>query len=321
MPLPPSLILGYQPDFMGTGLRVPLPAIQQPHPAGQSKQFDYLHFSVVASKVRKFPYFSATNINGGLFRQLDRVDNWRNDDRAVGWQWGYELYGAPKSLFDRGHMTKREDPQWGDTDNIAAQAADETFFYTNAVPQLKNLNRPLTAWQGLENYILHDEARLGGKATAIRPGLLLNVFTGPVLHPLDPHFITPVQGQHVLLPVLFWKVVYYTNDGVELRRVGFPMGQHNAMKNAGVIAPVFEKLVRTDRTLLLEDFFEDYKDAEPFQVGVRFIEEQTGMRFPAARETHPDKKPNALHYQIPTPNKVLLEHHTPSAVVFTNLDL
>ena len=54
-------------------------------------------------------------------------------------------------------MTRREDVQWGITDEAAQEAADSTFFYPNAVPQHKELNQRI--WKRLENYILHTETR------------------------------------------------------------------------------------------------------------------------------------------------------------------
>lgn len=321
MPAPAQSPRGYQADFISPSLPVPLPVIKQPHPAGISKQFNYLHFSVVASKKRRFPYFSATNINGPLFRQLTRDDNWRDDPNAVGWQWGEALYAARKSDFDKGHMTKREDPQWGLTDAVAAQAADETFFFTNVAPQMAALNQRVAAWRGLEDYILHDEARLvkGRDATAEQPGLLISVFTGPVLSAADPVFVTWVSGQRVQLPELFWKVVYYTNDGLELRRVGFLMGQRDAMQKADVVGT--DLFARFENLLLRENFFEDYKDAEPFQAGVSYIEGLTGLTFKAALETHPAKAPNPLHYEVRLKNKMLLTESVGSSIRFTNLVL
>ena len=321
MPAVTPLPKGYEIDFISPLLPVALPVIRALHPAGNSKQFDYLHFSVIASKLRRFPYYSATNINGPQFRQLSRVDNWRDDPAATGWQWGKALYSAHKSNFDKGHMTKREDPQWGLTDAVAAQAADDTFFYTNAVPQMAELNQKVAAWRGLEDYILHDEARLGKKpdATAAQPGLLISVFTGPVLSPTDPVFVTTVMGQRVQLPELFWKVVYYTNDGLELRRVGFLMGQRNAMQKAGVLG--IDSFARFKQLSLRENFFEDYKDAEPFQAGVSYIEELTGLTFAAAKETHPAKAPNPLRYEVQSKNKMLLTESMVPAIEFTNLVL
>src|SRR5687767_11881281 len=70
---------------------------------------NYMNYSVVLSSSRKFPFFTASNIDGQLFKKAPRNDNWRVDDRAAEFQWGPELYRAEKSDFDRGHMTKRED--------------------------------------------------------------------------------------------------------------------------------------------------------------------------------------------------------------------
>lgn len=314
---------GYLTTFISEELAVPLPVIKCSVPTDQSQVFEYTHFSVVMSWIRRFPYYTATNINGRAFRQLNRKDNWREDVRyGPRWQWGSALYNVQDSDFDKGHMTKREDPQWGSSDAIASKAADETFYYTNAVPQMKSLNRSLRAWRGLEEYILHNEARLnkGAEATANNPGLKISVFTGPVLHIADPRFARTIAGRHVQLPILFWKVVYYTNDGQELRRVGFMMGQHQAMQEAGVLEAVVEKFGQFNRNSLVEEYFEDYRDAEPYLTGVRHIEEQTGLTFPLALELNPDKKPDLLLYHIPAIKSMLLEH-TEFPIQFSNLQL
>src|SRR3546814_8573174 len=115
---------------------------------------------------------TATNIDGLQFKKVPRKDSWRKDTRiSKEFQFGKELYTAPKSNFDKGHMTKREDVQWGETFGIAFNAANSTFYYTNAVPQHNDLNRVI--WRSLEDYILHHETK--------KNELRLCVFTGTVL--------------------------------------------------------------------------------------------------------------------------------------------
>src|SRR6185369_6425672 len=118
---------------------------------------NYINYSVVLSRTRKFPFFTASNIDGAKFKKVKRKDAWRKDKRInEKYQLGKELYGAEKSDFDRGHMTKREDVQWGDSVEEAKLGADSTFFFTNSVPQHAKLNQKI--WLNLENYVLHKEA-------------------------------------------------------------------------------------------------------------------------------------------------------------------
>jgi endonuclease G, mitochondrial len=54
-----------------------------------------------------------------------------------------ELYSTAHCDFDKGHMVKREDVQWGHSIAVASKAADSTFFYTNAVPQHAKLSQQI----------------------------------------------------------------------------------------------------------------------------------------------------------------------------------
>jgi len=168
---------GYQKNFLSKP--VPLPKLSKsqeddlaPVKDNDDATANYINYSVQLSASRRFPFFSASNINGKLFRKLSREDKWRIDERVhKEHQWGPELYRAQKSDFDRGHMTKREDVQWGHSVMAATKAADSTFFYSNAVPQHARLNQRI--WRLLEDYILHAETK--------EHGLKICVFTGPVL--------------------------------------------------------------------------------------------------------------------------------------------
>jgi endonuclease G len=97
-------------------------------------------------------------------------------------QWGAKLYSADKSDSQRGHMTKREDPQWGDTEAEALAAAQATFHFSNCVPQLGGLNTK--KWGKLETYILNKES--------VPEKLKVSVLKGPILSPHDQLFVTPV---------------------------------------------------------------------------------------------------------------------------------
>lgn len=283
---------GYDPAFMGKKLPVAPPRWRKLREkdlvsVDGSKLLDYPHHSIALSSTRKFPLFTAANIDGGLFRKiLRRVvfpsgrDEWSLDPRARDYQWGADLYAAPKSDFDRGHLVKREDAQWGADDTEARDGARSTFFFTNCVPQVGDLNRK--EWRSLEDYILKKESAPNK--------LKVNVFTGPVLSEHDPFFVHPVKGQSVQLPVLFWKVIYFTNDGRALSRVGFLMGQRNLLLTRGIARlPEGQEKMAPAPT-----FFEDYEDAATFQVNIALIESLTALHFPAAFDPYTDTRLNKI---------------------------
>lgn len=283
---------GYQTDFLGSGLDVPLPGLsqnQEPLVAPVKDQSDnvlrYHNYSVVQNAQRKFPFFTAANIDGNHFVSLRRKDifsggqdRWIKDRRIrMDHQWGNELYSASKSDFDKGHMTKREDVQWGTTADLALEGARSTFFYTNAVPQRGELNRDI--WRMLEDYILHDET-VGLK-------MKINLLTGPVLRDEDPVFVTTVRGEQIRIPTLFWKVIYFVKPRQNLHRVAFLVGQEKLL--------VRHKIVEEpERSRGFEDPFEDFKLGDTYQVKPSLIESITGLSLPDATDPFEDNRPTKL---------------------------
>lgn len=268
---------GYDEKFLGEEYAVYMPWMTPEQAndiaylkgSGDSYVLRYQNYSVVQNKRRRFPFFTAANIDGNLFRELGRVDRWRLDRRIdITHQWGPALYKADKSDFDKGHMTKREDVQWGRGDKEARAGALSTFYYTNAVPQHGNLNQRI--WRKLEDYILKKEAR--------KRGSRICAFTGPVLSADDPVFTTEVDDERVQIPVLFWKVVYYLKDHDEagIYRVGFLMGQEKLLEENGIVH------TRVGRS---RDAFQEFSEADTYQVNVATIQRLTSLGFPDGEET------------------------------------
>src|SRR5690606_16689258 len=85
------------------------------------------------------------------------------------------------AAIDRGHMVRRAETNWGDSDAEARRADLDSFHYTNASPQHAGLNRNDEMWLGLEDYILTN---------AVTHGFCANVFSGPVYADDDPQFGT-----------------------------------------------------------------------------------------------------------------------------------
>lgn len=271
-------------DNTGTRIKVSHPILGQrfsndvaPVIGRDDGMLNYIHYSLKLSKSRKFAIYTATNIDGGLFRSAICPTSWSKDKRAKEFQHGYELYKADKSDFDRGHMAKREDVQWGSSLAVAQEAVNITFRYSNAVPQHRELNQKI--WKRLENYILHTETR--------KKALKICVFTGPVLSRYDPPFVTEVRGNMILLPTLFWKVVFYLKEDGNLYRAGFMMSQRQLLIDKGIVE---ELEVDAGQ----EELFQAFDDAATYQVNVSFIEKISNLQFASAIDVYQETRGEKL---------------------------
>lgn len=282
-----KLFQGYDVDFLSDDsnhLPVPLPLLNEFQKDDlaineiSENIIKYINYSLQLSKSHRFPYYTATNIDGKLFKKVPRKDTWRKDKRiSKDFQWGQELYKNPKGDFDKGHMTKREDVQWGETIGVALNAADSTFFYTNAVPQHKDLNRYI--WSSLEDYILHTETK--------KKSLKINVFTGPILSYNNPYFVNQIKNASIKLPILFWKVVIFPKDDGKLYRVGFMICQNSLLEKHGIIEEL--ESGSSNETLLMQ-----FKDADTYQVNISLIEELSGLILPSAIDSYTDLRNTKL---------------------------
>lgn len=158
----------------------------------RSGRLNYMHFSVVMSGSRKIAMFVAVNIEGKRSVSIARErDKWFFDGRIpLEAQLGEELYRGNR--LDRGHLVRREDPNWGDDADVANA---DTFHFTNCAPQMDAVNQ--RTWLGLENYILQNSRAWKERCS---------VFTGPVFSGND------LQYRGTLIPKAFWKVVAFLSD-------------------------------------------------------------------------------------------------------------
>lgn len=197
---------GYSSGFLGRHHIVPLPrptAPLRPHvlkfetPDGQDNLLRYTHFSVMMHRLRRLCIFSAVNIDGLIEKEeVDSRPSWRYDPRIPReFQIKGECYGREQDgKFSRGHMTRREDPNWGDL--LIAEAANrDTFHVTNACPQWQPFNAGV--WLGLENYALRN---------ARERDIRISVMTGPILNEDDPLFFG------VAVPLSFWKIIAFIHN-------------------------------------------------------------------------------------------------------------
>jgi endonuclease G len=213
---------GYREDFLGHGRVVALPAVRRDEDdvlsfddrGKRASVLRYEHFSVAMSESRRMCLFSAANIDGAQLKK-DKRAPWRYDPRIPrSQQIMKECYGDnPK--FSRGHMTRREDPGWGDAPS-AKRGNEDSMHVTNTTPQMQAFNSPI--WLALENYAL-EHARVDG--------MKISVFTGPYFAPDDP----VMYG--VQIPLAFWKIIAFIHDKThELVATGYEMSQEDNVEQS-----------------------------------------------------------------------------------------
>jgi endonuclease G len=183
---------GYADDFLSDFV-VPWPTVGEPLAGDvQPKRLDYTHFSITMSRSRRLALYVGVNIDGAKHVDITRSnDTWAYDGRLpLDAQVGEDLYAG--NGLDRGHLVRRQDPNWGDEANTANF---DTFHFTNCSPQMSGFNQK--TWLELEDYILDNTQRWKARAT---------VFTGPVFADDDRLY------RGVKIPKVFWKVVAYLSD-------------------------------------------------------------------------------------------------------------
>ena len=214
---------GYSTSFLGINIPIPKPKkIIQKYVAklkgSDATILKYYHYSVIFNSVRMMPFISAVNIDGDPNKRKDtseRVDDWLRDNRLeYAIQLNDKYYRG--SGFDRGHLSRREDANWGSTAELAKLYADMTCMYTNACPQIAKLNQSQRGglWGKLENLVLEYGALKEKGLTA-----KLTVFNGPVFAETDPVF------RGVQIPMEFFKIIVWYNNNKELKATAFKLSQ------------------------------------------------------------------------------------------------
>jgi endonuclease G len=261
-----SACLGFDPDFMGVRIGMPTPSsklrkkLAYLRDSPSSCILKYHHYSTIHHAVRRVPVVSAINVHGRYrFDQLDestRKDKWLRDNRI-----DYEVQlnddWYAKSGFDKGHLSRREDAEWGRTVDAAKMAADMTCSYANAVPQVPAFNRAIFGYKGqwgrLEQEALEQGVQLeSGKAARIC------VFSGPLFLDDDPTY----SGVQVALSC-FKVIVWYDKDG-NLRTTAYRLSQES------LVGDIEFEALRFDRIF------------KPEQKPLAWIEKHTGLTFAQA---------------------------------------
>lgn len=246
---------GYDPDFLGVTISLPelTSAVLDFGPVAQVKGTQdnilrYTHFSIVISETRRLAFYTAVNIDGKQWVGLERKDDeWFFDPRiSENLQVGNDFYSNEPggNFFDRGHLVRRQDPNWGEESN-ARIANSDTFHFTNCSPQYFEFNQSQQLWHGLENFILTNTDQ---------DDLLASVFTGPIFQQTD------VVHRGVQVPQFFWKVVLVTDGVGKLYSSAYVVSQEKFVNNIPFeLRPVGE--------------------FNNFQVSIANLETRTGLKF------------------------------------------
>ncbi|MCI0388640.1 MAG: DNA/RNA non-specific endonuclease [Acidobacteria bacterium] len=267
---------GYNPNFL-PGHAVPLPRLNASQRAIAARRLNvhsgqdpfelkYQHFSLVMNAERRMAFFTAANIDGATWINIDRdtgepredaeaTEVWFDDPRIRrDAQCNQSLYDRqrPRRVFDRGHLVRRQDPAWG-TPARAKKANADTFHFTNCSPQESRFNQQVRYWQGIESYVLDNAKAEREKVT---------VLTGPVFAEDDPRY------RFVNVPLSFWKILVRVENGQLLA--------------TAMLAEQSRLLPPSLPENLSDDFSEDFDDTsriDEYQTTVAEIEHLTGLDF------------------------------------------
>jgi endonuclease G len=272
---------GYDPAFLDPHgqIRVPTPTIAQERldevlkaPNGKPLVLKYHHFELVMNEDRRLQMWSATNVDYNPARKAQGgrdsfgKDKWILDKRipAAAQLTDPDFY-KPAGKIDRGHIVRREDNAWGDSDSEIEFANSDTFHWTNCTPQHEAFNRSSPGgaygdmkglWGDFENYI--QQSRKGNDTKAC-------ILAGPILDEKDP--TADFGDGDIAYPIRFWKVICVVEPagahGKALHVFGFILSQKPVTDKFGIEAFGPGRFKR-------------------YQVSLTKISEQTGVIFDAA---------------------------------------
>lgn len=227
---------GYDPDFL-QGHPLPLPTPQQELRPELAMRTDdpeefwlpFRHFSTMIHARRRMAAMAAVNISmadkpaGGMPTR----PKWSYDPRIA------EEHQPDDTIFSdevqRGHLAAREYVYWGADEAEIAEADVHSFTLTNAVPQIDKFNGSNGEWFQVERLVVEASRVEGGRLTE---------FTGPIFRADDPEFdALRAEGNNaefgtlIRVPVRFWKVIWWVEDGA-LKHRAFILDQRDELNAA-----------------------------------------------------------------------------------------
>lgn len=250
---------GYDPNFLdrqNPAFRIALPVLSPALIKEATKligttdyELKYDNYSVVMHRKRRFALYSAANVSYSERYAMNRPrDIWRIDPRIPKSSQVGEFYYV-SNKFDRGHLTRREDLEYGSTPLSALASAGDTNHFTNCTPQHERFNQNRQIWQGIEFHLLEDSV-LNGHVNA-------QIITGPIFDDSDPGY------RNIQYPLHYWKVVAAKNSAGKLFATAFLASQESVIHQYGLKAAVVAP-------------FGPFRN---YQVQISEIERLTGLTF------------------------------------------
>ena len=280
---------GYQADFLGVNIALPQPGKQLKKFVTKLTGTDgyvlkYYHYSVIHHSVRMMPLISAINVDGDQRKRQDdsvRKDTWLRDSR-IDYDVQLDDPFYKKSGFDRGHMSRREDANWGNTAEEAKRNADLTCMHTNACPQVAALNQSKKEglWGKLEKVVL-EEGATQEKAKTRK----ISVFNGPVFKETDPVY------KGIQVPMDFYKIILWLTEDKKLKATAFRLSQEDLVGDID-----FEEL----------DFDKNIEFKE-YQCSIKSLQTETGLDFGAIMKYDTYKSAGARS-KLPLTEQALKTH-------------
>jgi endonuclease G len=248
---------------VGAGLKSDLAPLRATEDNAKGGVLLYEHFSVVLSRSKRIALFTATNVDGATYLKVDRDTGqvsgaegevWYKDPRTSdAFYLGQDFYSAWSHYFDRGHLTRRTDPTWGD-ERSAERANADTFHFSNCSPQHFRFNQTARYWQGLERYVLEN-----GVLSDDDNRRRICVMQGPIFDAENDYWCDDVQ-----IPSSYWKVVVWKA----------PSG----LKAVGLIADQAQLMNETRRFVGTPTDLPSV-DVSQWRVAIATIEKRTKLSF------------------------------------------
>lgn len=169
----------------------------------------YTHYSLVMSKSTRQAIYSAANVDLDNMHRVpgSKGRHWYVDPR-VGKEYQIPNYPYERTMWDRGHLTRRTAVTWGPTIDHAIEASNDSCAYTNACMQHKNFNED--EWRAVELEV-----------SKFKKARRLTVMTGPVFTRADRYYTREFGDFPVRIPAAFWKTISYVDDHGELRTAAY----------------------------------------------------------------------------------------------------
>lgn len=218
----------------------------------------YRSHTVVMHRRRMFAIYSAANVDFANRHKLSRPkDTWLTDPR-IRTEFQVDASYYEGNEFDRGHLTRYEDMEYGNSKADARARAADTNHWTNCTPQHSKFNRGRELWQGIERHILER---------AIKPdGFRAQVVTGPLFSASDPVLPGFPLAPY---PLRYWKVASAINASGRLFSTAFILDQTETIAQFGV------------RTRAAPEV--PFKPYKTFQVTIAQVERLTGLSFTGSK--------------------------------------